>query len=111
MEKIIKILFSKLALRITDKNISYRYDVRDRCSYWCWLGHIPSLICYGFYWIIIILDIIFAFKTNKILKKAYNKLLDNYEISNNENDGKNTPLNEIPNDNNMKNNLLEKKMK
>lgn len=106
---VLAISFLFLDRRITDKNIGYRYDVRDRCSYWCWLGHIPSLICYGFYWIIIILDIIFAFKTNKILKKAYNKLLDNYEISNNENDGKNTPLNEIPNDNNMKNNLLEKK--
>ena len=106
---VLAISFLFLDRRITDKNIGYRYDVRDRCSYWCWLGHIPSLICYGFYWIIIILDIIFAFKTNKILKIAYNKLLDNYEISNNENDGKNTPLNEIPNDNNMKNNLLEKK--
>ena len=106
---ILAISFLFLDRKITDQNIGYRYDVRDRCSYWCWLEHIPSLICYLFYWIIIILDIIFAYKTNKILKVTYNKLLDNYEISNNENDSKNTPLNEVPNDNNMKDNLLGKK--
>ena len=54
---------------------SYRFDVRDRCSYWCWLEHLPSNICFIVYWIILILNIIFTFKTNSYLKKEYKKLI------------------------------------
>ena len=84
---------------ISDGNVSYRYDVRDRCSYWCWLAHFPSLICFSIYWIILILNIIFACKTNKYLKKEYKKLLSNNEdISDNRNNIK-TPLNESSKEN------------
>ena len=68
--------FIILDRRASKGNISYRYDVRDRCSYWCWLDHYVSLICFGFYWFILLLNIIFACRTYKILQKGYQKLLD-----------------------------------
>ena len=80
--------------------VFYRYDVRDRCSYWCWLGHKPSIICFIFYWIILIFNIIFSCKTNCYLKKGYNKLIEENKIISEKNDNMNTPLNEIVKDNN-----------
>ena len=80
--------------------VFYRYDVRDRCSYWCWLGHKPSIICFIFYWIILIFNIIFSCKTNSYLKKGYNKLIEENKIISEKNDNMNTPLNEIVKDNN-----------
>ena len=84
---------------ISKDNKSYRYDLRDRCSYWCWLEHIPSLICFSIYWTILIFNIIFACKTNKYLKNEYKKLLSNNEdIPDNRNNIK-TPLNESSKEN------------
>ena len=62
-------------------NVSYRYDIRDRCSYWCWLEHVTSLICFGFYAVVLVFNIIYAFKTYCFLKKGYNKLLEESEFS------------------------------
>jgi hypothetical protein len=89
---------------LTKDNIPYRYDVRDRCSYWCWLAHNPSVVCYGFYTIILIFNIIFACKTNNYLKKGYRKLIEENEL-NSVKDNMNTPLNEI--NNNSKNSSQE----
>ena len=50
---------------ITEGNTSYRFDVRDICSYWCWLNHIPSIVCYLFYTIIISFNIVYIHKVNK----------------------------------------------
>lgn len=75
-------------------SISYRFDVRDRCSYWCWLNHIPSLCCFGLYLIILILNIIYACKTNCLLRSAYKNLLKENEITTEEENNMNIPLNE-----------------
>ena len=64
-----------------DNSISYRFDVRDRCSYWCWLNHIPSLCCFGLYLILLILNIIYACKTNCLLRSAFKNLLEENENS------------------------------
>ena len=69
-----KYIFSK-------NDIAVRYDVRDRCSYWCWVGHVPSLILVGLYSIILIFNIIFAFKTYSYLNKGYSQLLEENDIS------------------------------
>lgn len=90
---------------ITKDNVSYRYDVRDRCSYWCWLAHTPSFICYIIYTIILILNIIFACKTNNYLKKGYRKLIEENELVSSKNSSLNTPLTEI--NNNSKNSSQE----
>ena len=74
-------------------DISYRYDVRDRCSYWCWLYHTTSMICFGLYWIFIILNLVFACKTVYYLKSGYKKLLEEYEI-NSKSNSLSTPLND-----------------
>ena len=79
--------------------LSYRYDVRDRCSYWCWLYHTTSLICFGIYIIFIILNIVFACKTISFLKKGYKKLIKENEIIC-QNSSITTPLNDISKDNN-----------
>ena len=89
---------------ITKGNVSYRYDVRDRCSYWCWLAHDPSLVCYVIYILILIFNIIFACKTNNYLKKGYRKLIEENELSSSK-DNMSTPLNEI--NNNSKNSSQE----
>ena len=86
------ILFIDRALTL--ENASYRYDIRDRCSYWCWVGHITSLICFGLYLFILIFNIYFACKTIGYLKSGYRKLLEENDM--------NTPLNDIDKDNNNK---------
>ena len=80
---------------------SYRYDVRDRCSYWCWLGHISSMVCFGIYLILIIINIIFACKNGYYLKSGYKKLEEN-ENKNSEKNSMSIPLNDVSKDNNLK---------
>ena len=74
---------------LTRDVIGIKFDLRDRCSYWCWLEHNTSMVCYGFYAIITILNIIFACKTNRILKEKYEKLKEQVVIYV-ENDNANT---------------------
>lgn len=78
--------------KYSSTNISYRFDVRDRCTYGCWLSHLQSIICSGFYWIIIIINTIFACKTNYYLKSLLN-------VQNEKDDNNNDNSNEIDNDN------------
>jgi hypothetical protein len=81
-------------------NISYRFDVRDRCTYGCWLSHFQSIICFGLYWIFIIINTLFSCKTNYYLKNKKNssKEEDNNDISN-----------EIEENNNSQNELDDEK--
>ena len=62
--------------KISYKSVGYKFDIRDRCSYWCWLEHTTSMICYGFYTVILCLNIYFAVKTNLHLKKGYDRLIE-----------------------------------
>ena len=88
---------------ISRNNVSYRFDVRDRCSYWCWLEHISSFICFIIYMIILILNIIYAYKTNSFLKMGYKKLLEESQVLSKSSDNMNTPLNDIQKGNDSKN--------
>ena len=60
----------------TSNSVGFKYDRRDRCSYWCWIEHTLSLYCYGFYIIFLVLNIIFACKTNKFLSQGYKRLYE-----------------------------------
>ena len=91
---ILAITFLKIDKITTEGNISYRYDLRDRCSYWCWLEHIPSLCCYGVYCIILIINIYFACKTNCYLKKGYEKIEEENKYIPEKVNDINTPLTE-----------------
>ena len=73
--------FLFLDRNLTKNNPSYRYDLRDRCSYWCWVDHSTSLICFSIYIVILIFNIIFACKTNYYLKRGYQKLKEESSFS------------------------------
>ena len=60
-------------------NIAYRFDKRDRCTYWCWLEHFTSLICFCVYGVLLLANIYFAYKTISSLKR-YQKLLEKNDI-------------------------------
>ena len=87
---IISISFLFIDRKISD--VSYRFDVRDRCSYWCWLEHISSIICYLLYLIILIINIVLARKTNNYLKKGIQTLLEENNICEEENNNDNKNL-------------------
>ena len=70
------LLFDRI---ISEGNFNYKYDSRDRCSYWCWLGHFSSLVCFGFYWFILIANIILSYKTLKFLNEKQQELLEGSE--------------------------------
>lgn len=89
-------------------DVSYRFDVRDRCCYWCWLEQRVSLVCFGLYIIILIANIIFAWKTIKYLDKGYNKLLDDNGLSRSKANLE-SPLTEMQKENN--DNLISKNYK
>ena len=65
---------------ITGNNPSYRYRLRDRCSYWCWLAHNTSITCFVFYALILVFNMIYACKTINYLKRGYNKLLEENDL-------------------------------
>ena len=90
-----------------NNNTLYRFDVRDRCSYWCWLDHIPSISCYVVYVIILSFNIFFSFKTISFLTKGYKKLLEENDVSCVEN-----PLSENSKENSSKySNLTKEEIK
>ncbi len=96
-------------LLFTKQDIANRYDVRDRCSYWCWVDHVPSLILFGLYLILLIFNIIFACKTYSYLNKGYLQLLEDSDISYKNKKSMNTPLNELNKENNTQNDTNERK--
>ena len=55
---------------------SFQYDTRDRCSYWCWLSHKANFICYSMYFILLISNIILAWRANKHLTESFDKILE-----------------------------------
>ena len=78
---ILSITFLFIDKSLTAKSVGYKFDLRDRCSYWCWLDHTTSIICYVCYLIILVLNIYYAYKTNSFLKKGYNNLVERFAVS------------------------------
>ena len=71
---ILSISFLLIDRRVTRDSITFKYDLRDRCNYWCWLEHKISIVCYVLYTILVILNLIYALKTNGFLKREYEKI-------------------------------------
>jgi len=69
------LIFLFIDRSLTHDVYGFKYDIRDRCNYWCWLEHRLSTICYAFYFIILVLNIIIACKNYYFLKKSYTKLM------------------------------------
>jgi hypothetical protein len=93
----LSILF--LIIDILFYNASYRYDVRDRCSYWCWLEQGVSFGCFTLYFIILITNVVFACKTITYLRRGYNKLLEDNGLYRSKSSLE-TPLTDMSKDNN-----------
>ena len=73
-------LFFLLIDRILSQdNVNYKYDSRDRCSYWCWLGHNSSIACFIVYWIILIANIYLSIKTWRFLNDKQKELMGENE--------------------------------
>lgn len=102
----VSIIFSLVILFIdrwmTEESITYKYDRRDRCSYWCWLWHDSSLICYSFYLIAVVFNIVYSCKSILYLRKGKKILLDQSLVFTSNND-------EICLANNNDNKILSKK--
>lgn len=101
----LSILF--LIIDIIFYDSSYRYDVRDRCSYWCWLEQGVSLGCFALYFIILIVNVIFACKTITYLRRGYNKLLEDNGLYRSKSSLE-TPLTDLSKDNNENPNIIDK---
>jgi len=83
---------------MTEDSITYKFDLRDRCTYWCWLDHVSSIICHIFYLVPLVINIIYAIKIYKALTESFSQISGKNENDDNyldlEDDDR-TKLNEI----------------
>ena len=107
-------IITSIILLIIDRALTidlfgFKFDIRDRCSYWCWLEHKTGMACYSLFVIICISNVILACKTSRLLKIAYEKLKDQSSISDEKIDNlnDNNNIGETPNE--KKNFLSEDK--
>ena len=56
------------------------YKTRDKCNCQCWLGHVTSIICFIFYWILIIANIAIFIGAHKFLNLKQRELYEEYEL-------------------------------
>ena len=73
---ILALVFLFIDRHLSRDYFSIKFDIRDRCSYWCWLEHTSSFYCYIIYDILLILNIVCACITNCSLQSGYKKLLE-----------------------------------
>ena len=64
----------------TSDSIGFKYDRRDRCNYWCWLGHRFSTICYSIYVLLLIAIIVIFVLTTINFRKSYNTLVEKFVV-------------------------------
>jgi len=96
-------VITSIILLIIDRSItidlfSLKFDIRDRCSYWCWLEHKTGMACYSLFVIICISNIILACKTCRLLTRAYYKLKDLHSDEKNDNLNDNNNIDETSNE-------------
>ena len=71
---ILAIIFLLIDRAVTRGSQPYKFDLRDRCNYWCWLEHYSSIGCYSLYIALLIINIIYFCKIKSYLKQSYNNL-------------------------------------
>ena len=59
---------------MTEDSITYKFDLRDRCTYWCWLDHVSSIICHIFYLVPLVINIIYEYLIWNALKKSFSQI-------------------------------------
>ena len=68
------IMFLFIDRKMTHDSKAFKFDLRDRCNYWCWIEHTLSLICYSIYVIILVVNILYFCKIRSYLTKSYNNM-------------------------------------
>ena len=78
------LLFWGLDKDNTKYSIGFKYDRRDRCNYWCWLGHYYSRICYAIYLLLLIVNIIIFSLTTAYFRNSYKNLVEKCVVTRDE---------------------------
>ena len=78
------LLFWGLDKDDTKDSIGFKYDRRDRCNYWCWLGHYYSRICYAIYLLLLIVNIIIFSLTTAYFRNSYKNLVEKCVVTRDE---------------------------
>ena len=78
------LLFWGLDKDDTKYSIGFKYDRRDRCNYWCWLGHYYSRICYAIYLLLLIVNIIIFSLTTAYFRNSYKNLVEKCVVTRDE---------------------------
>ena len=78
------LLFWGLDKDDTKYSIGFKYDRRDRCNYWCWLGHKYSRICYAIYLLLLIVNIIIFSLTTAYFRNSYKNLVEKCVVTRDE---------------------------
>lgn len=78
------LLFWGLDKDDTKYSIGFKYDRRDRCNYWCWLGHYYSRICYVIYLLLLIVNIIIFSLTTAYFRNSYKNLVEKCVVTRDE---------------------------
>ena len=78
------LLFWGLDKDDTKDSIGFKYDRRDRCNYWCWLGHKYSRICYAIYLLLLIVNIIIFSLTTAYFRNSYKNLVEKCVVTRDE---------------------------
>ena len=78
------LLFWGLDKDDTKDSIGFKYDRRDRCNYWCWLGHYYSRICYVIYLLLLIVNIIIFSLTTAYFRNSYKNLVEKCVVTRDE---------------------------
>ena len=74
------IMFLLIDRKITHDSRAYKFDLRDRCNYWCWIEHDLSIGCYSLYVLILIFIIIYFCKIWLYLNNSYNNLKESSTV-------------------------------
>ena len=101
---ILALVFLFIDRHLTRDYFSIKFDIRDRCNYWCWLEHTSSFYCYIIYDILLILNIVFACITNCSLQSGYKKLLERTVVLIEDDN-----INTVNDNNNLDSDLKEKR--
>ena len=76
---VIGFVFLIIDIFVSKDEYNNRYDRRDYCSYWCWLGQLTSGICYFLYYILIIANIVLSVKICKFVNRKLIELSEKNE--------------------------------
>ena len=61
---------------ITIDSFAFKYDLRDRCNYWCWVEHNISIAIYSSYVLIVALILYYFCLIYNFLKKSFKNMLE-----------------------------------